>query len=842
MTHHGARPIGAPADVSELEYISALIQSESADIPLRTDGTLSPIDIHQLLISRHGLRIPLHRIEKELFQELAGSISSSVDCVHSTNNNNDDDVDVEDSNVWVTKETNETVNVNPGTESTTGINNDASSLEKKTNINVINTSIELTTAAAASVVTSFLKKSNVESHNSVCLDLVQLTALLYIPELQRFQYESSKHNDEDLLLGATYNHNDSTCESKNTSSSPSSSKQRRTRASIVVEKKLNTLNCNTGSIVDAALKILVSFCGIETLNPDHSTNYNIELSASVIRQMLVALEEDDDISDELIQEMLYVAATARVPSSSLPKDNDKTMNECGTKPKLLQLPSNAITLNRDTFLNALTADIALLINENVLPYENRPTTHYEDAIRKIKYKEKTNDKNDTMLECINEEEEEGPHQVVVSTITKDDLVINDGTDDHINSSNKYNEVNHRNTVQQSWFSTVINTTFGKNNKTTKIVAHDTMIYDNDLQRIWTAPSIDMAADTFKSFWWTVIMWFTIVVLFFAYFVGDSLFSVSSRLPGVDCTTADHVSNFACKCLKGVVVWLEIFVQLAVLGTSFVLLSSFGNSIYHYKSKFVAIAISFLGIIVVLFTTILAYRFSVDTALFSTNKDGNKIGGKYIYAASLILGIILLLIQLTNLLRMLVASDTLTTISQVLPIFAASSRKLERNTKRSAAFKLRRMINNALACHVSPETNDISDDQWKIPKNDTEGNNDAVNFNNTKGSIIVGHQNLVSNILSDDWHESLSDALYHFEQQRHTMVVPAALGVWQLWRELFFTRRIGYVEGIWIHPRLIASNLAQWLVLILIPFVAIFGVTFAKNRSDDLAKMDIKLWE
>jgi hypothetical protein len=33
-----------------------------------------------------------------------------------------------------------------------------------------------------------------------------------------------------------------------------------------------------------------------------------------------------------------------------------------------------------------------------------------------------------------------------------------------------------------------------------------------------------------------------------------------------------------------------------------------------------------------------------------------------------------------------------------------------------------------------------------------------------------------------------------------------------------------------------------LVLILIPFVAIFGVTFAKNRSDDLAKMDIKLWE
>ena len=74
-----ARPRGAPTDVSELEYLSALVQSESADVPLRPDGTLTAIDIRRLLQSRHGLRIPLDRIEQQVFVQLAGSVNVTAE-------------------------------------------------------------------------------------------------------------------------------------------------------------------------------------------------------------------------------------------------------------------------------------------------------------------------------------------------------------------------------------------------------------------------------------------------------------------------------------------------------------------------------------------------------------------------------------------------------------------------------------------------------------------------------------------------------------------------------------------------------------------------------------------
>ena len=93
--------MGAPSDVSELEYISALIQSESADIPLRPDGTISPIDVRRLLMSRHGLRIPVHRIKNELFQQLAGSTD-----VTRIINDDEDDADIMNCNIWVSTETN----------------------------------------------------------------------------------------------------------------------------------------------------------------------------------------------------------------------------------------------------------------------------------------------------------------------------------------------------------------------------------------------------------------------------------------------------------------------------------------------------------------------------------------------------------------------------------------------------------------------------------------------------------------------------------------------------------------------------------------------------------------
>ena len=49
------RPVGATADVAELEYISALMQTEK--LYLRQEGSVTARDIHFFLKSRYGVKI-----------------------------------------------------------------------------------------------------------------------------------------------------------------------------------------------------------------------------------------------------------------------------------------------------------------------------------------------------------------------------------------------------------------------------------------------------------------------------------------------------------------------------------------------------------------------------------------------------------------------------------------------------------------------------------------------------------------------------------------------------------------------------------------------------------------
>lgn len=788
MAHQDQRPMGAPSDVSELEYISALVQSESADIPLRHDGSISPIDIRRLLMSRHGLRIPVDRIANELFQQLAGS--TDVARIINEEDDDADDVDLrrmeETSAVWVSTDNRQIMDSN-------SIEDNASA-ERKSSL--LNSGIEITTAKAAKFVKSLTYSTAMEGAHNVCLDLVQVTALLFIPELQRYRCELSSHTQNRL---------------PDTNSSEGVPNRMFMKGDKSQRKDIQEPDSDCGSLIDAALRILLTFSGIEVAKPE--SNNAIELTTSVIREILVALEEDDDVSDELLQEMLYVAATGKIVPSATSNNSEGHSNN-----PFSELPADVVFLNRETFINALTADVAVAMNKNVLPYENRPTTHYEDAIRKI------------------------PHPDASNTLQ----IVPEVKDEHTKDAIQAKEVNEDNDCNQksgSWVASFTKTTqltVHTIHESTKIVANDKTVNDPDLHRIWTAPSIDFAADTYKSFWWTVTMWFTLVILFFSYFVSSNLYSVNSRLPSIDCTTVERVSHFACKCMKGVVIWLNIFVQLAVLGTTFILLSSFGNTIYRYRSKLIAVLMCLLGIIVTSFTTILAYRYSVNTILFTTEKDKKKIGGQYVYAASLILGCILLVIQLANVLRMFVSSDSLSVLSR-LPLFAASARKLERNTKCAASFKLRRMINNALTCHANHDVRILADGSLQVDSGDAEAKSQHKNAMRND-SINLKIKKSVSNVMADDWQGSLSDALYNYEVQSHQTIDAATLAVLPVWRELWYTHKIGNMDGIWINPRLVASNLAQWLVLILIPFIGIFGVTFAEKNSDYLAKYNIRVWE
>ncbi len=64
------RPIGAQADIKELEYISALHQSGSS---LRADGSIRDEDIKAYLRSRFGIEVSLEEVRKTILQGLGGS-------------------------------------------------------------------------------------------------------------------------------------------------------------------------------------------------------------------------------------------------------------------------------------------------------------------------------------------------------------------------------------------------------------------------------------------------------------------------------------------------------------------------------------------------------------------------------------------------------------------------------------------------------------------------------------------------------------------------------------------------------------------------------------------------
>ena len=58
-----------PKDVKELEFVSALMQT---DDPIRVDGTLHPRDIALYLNSRFGLDITVETVDKLIFKDLSG--------------------------------------------------------------------------------------------------------------------------------------------------------------------------------------------------------------------------------------------------------------------------------------------------------------------------------------------------------------------------------------------------------------------------------------------------------------------------------------------------------------------------------------------------------------------------------------------------------------------------------------------------------------------------------------------------------------------------------------------------------------------------------------------------
>jgi len=255
--------------------------------------------------------------------------------------------------------------------------------------------------------------------------------------------------------------------------------------------------------------------------------------------------------------------------------------------------------------------------------------------------------------------------------------------------------------------------------------------------------------------------------------------VQTFLGEVDC--AEFQSQFGCRVVNSIVAWLIIFVQLSVLGTAFVVLASAGNSIYCDKG-YTSLFFILVGMATMVVATVLPYFFTVKTFFADTTKVDDPVDN-FVTNLALLLGFILLLFQLKVLMVIVVPDHWRNQRAWIRRYLISGTAKKEARTKKASRFKVTAMVNNAFHMHDMP----LSKSSSRL----TMGPR-----GNACGDAMLAFDSTIND------REELGGILWTFRN---------------MWNGKIFDE-----EGVWLHARLIASNLSQLFValffLILIPYV------------------------
>lgn len=314
-----------------------------------------------------------------------------------------------------------------------------------------------------------------------------------------------------------------------------------------------------------------------------------------------------------------------------------------------------------------------------------------------------------------------------------------------------------------------------------------------ITQLSSAAAIDTVADTYQSQMFTVLLWVCMVVVYLAYFSDFEL-----KWGQVDCS---DLSEFTCTMVVGIARWLVLFIELTCFGTAFIIFGSAGNAIY--KSKWMAFGHLVIGMVTILFATILSLVYEVDTAAVNTTKKEQYEAAYYVAA---VIGGILLLLQLITLIRLFFSLEVWKKHALLKRVLTPGILKMERSTKLAAHRKVSLLVENALRYH-----------------------HDRSTF-------------LASSMSSQ------STALVNFQSTIEQTEKAGGL-VWG-WRKVW-DGSICEQEGVWLHSRLIASNVAQfficiftivfWAVLLMESLRKIDSGNDTFNTADDYGS-DVYVWE
>ena len=279
-----------------------------------------------------------------------------------------------------------------------------------------------------------------------------------------------------------------------------------------------------------------------------------------------------------------------------------------------------------------------------------------------------------------------------------------------------------------------------------------------------------------------LLWITFVVTYLAY-----LWQIEKNVGRFTCQTEEgQTAPFGCLVANSITRWLFIFVQLSIVGTAFVFLASLGNDSYT-SNRCHSIGFTMVGMVSIFLFTGLTFFVKIDAYIVDTRKKKNL---KFIYAAAFTMGIVLLALQFIHLLRLLYPDPKLKWVDSIL---TPSMTKAEVQIKHAAAFKMKKLLKNALALHEGVNLMDAG----------MKSSSALTTRPGAFGQALLSYQ--------------LSEG----------MTEPSG-GLWWAWKR-YWSGAITYEDGIWIHSRLVASNIAQWFICFAILIGGAFTIDSLESR-------------
>jgi hypothetical protein len=334
-------PVGAPADVCELEYCSALRQTAST---LRENGSLTAHDIQVHLLSRHSIRVPIEDIEQRILVELAGGATYQVKVPKGMglSHHGGSPLHGRGGNAPVPS-------CSPTTETTPVAAGNALPAPLGTG-DFEASAFDLESAAATALPPSPMRRepSRIMITKTTPVDLVQQTAMLLIPELQKIRTDTGgklpvgaelflKHDDLEQQQHASLS-----------SSSDANARFKKSMDSSRMAPQVHSGGGDDGSgldiklVIEATLLLICEQAGVE---------YGAELTFNVMRDILHSLGEDH-WDEDTIEQMVRTASADGTLLSGVPP-----------------------VLDANTFLRALTSDLSRYRSE----WTDSPTTHIYDV-------------------------------------------------------------------------------------------------------------------------------------------------------------------------------------------------------------------------------------------------------------------------------------------------------------------------------------------------------------------------------------------------------------------------------------------------------------------------------